>query len=401
MPPRPAPRADLETKLGPNGHGYRTPGGPVYPEPTIATSQRGRNDRITPAAWVDRIRDHYLELHSLEVRWRKGRAEYSILVEFPMVFVEPVDGAPAGDDAGAAFDLARAAQKIADACWTEVVAYTESTNPRGDYQLRGIGLGKGGDVSVLFEAAKQCWLEHLDGNGANAWTEDSDSPTQGAMRALTVALADARKHSTEADKRAEGFYKLAMDALKAAPDVITGGTVVLERGIALMDESTKMMDAAAKIRADALLEWQNAKRWEAEIEAGKARTDQFASVAHHGIEIMGGELASMGLLMAKIVAERSGVESEGNPANLCEACDAFSDSITVKQHTILSPDCATELFAVLEACSKMETDREAAHALTAFLATYAAELETLRPHCTARQTSLLRYIDGEIQKNMS
>ena len=154
---------------------------------------------------------------------------------------------------------------------------------------------------------------------------------------------------------------------------------------------------AATRRAEALAEYTREKRWETELHAKQAQTEKFADVAAHGIDVMGSEVAKGVLLLVQILAEERGVSTEKAPETLMDACDQFSDSITVKQQSVLSGDCAMELFAVLEVCSTHVTELESAHALTAFLATYRDEMNLLKPLTTSRQKSLLRYIDGAIK----
>jgi hypothetical protein len=357
-----------------------------------------RDDSATPLPWVEAIRKHYVELVKLDVMFRVGRSDYELYVEFPMVLLEPPKGGSKAATAEAhAFDVAKAALELADAAWKEVVAYTQSTVPRADYQLVGYGFKKAdtnGEIVVLFEVVKQCWQDYL---GGMAMPEEDQSPATVAMRALTVALSDSRGREAAAEKRGAEFHKLAIGALQAAPDVINKGCEVVERGIEMCNRGSQFLEEASHFRAEALAEYTKEKRWETELLAKQAQTEKFADVAAHGIDVMGSEVAKGVLLLVQILAEERGVSTEKAPETLMDACDQFSDSITVKQQAALSADCAMELFSVLEVCSKHTTELESASALVAFLATYREEMNLLKPLTTPRQKSLLRYIDGAIK----
>lgn len=389
--------ANLGPSLGPNGEGYRVSQGPTFPTANQGPDRRRRDDSKTPLTWAEKIRTHYVKLVRLDVMYRLGRGDYELLCEFPLVLIEPPAGTKSSSPEAKVVDVAGAAMELADQCWEQCVSNARTKDPRADYQLLGFGFEKDDTIGQLFEVVKQCWEEYLGGNPGAA--EDDISPTGAALRAMTVSLNDSRGRTAAADKRADEYHKIAIGALQAAPDVINGGTAILENGIAVFRRATDLLDEASTLRAAAREEYLNSKKWDAELKAKVRQADKMAAVAIHGIDVMGAEAAKAALLLVQIFAEQRGVSPEPAPATLCEACDQFSDSVTVKQQLVLSDDCAMELFSVLEACAKMVTDREAAYALKAFLDTYSKEMNLLRPLSSPRQKSLFRFIDGEIAKH--
>lgn len=336
-----------------------------------ATKGGAKASQGAPRGWTDLLRIHLPEIHTISVRFRRGRSDYEPLPvpAATMVLPDVVDWSEAPkkkeDKVGFATWTGLQAHALADELWEMCVRYCRSAGPVLDFQLSAYKYdGNTGKLELVADAV---------GTRCNLTGEKStmiDDPGDRKLEPLVQTISQLREMLKDRDTMVLKMMGENCKMLERTGNLTDGAFQIADRAFTMKDA------VAGRVAAF------DEKRWEHElrIEELKQRHRSFRDA------LDAFPFDDLGIYLRNKAA---GAET---PANLRDAAAQLLASFTPEQFAQLPPELVTDLKSCLGNAANAEDDEMAALILMSLAPKLLEYREQVGQVVTEQQYLLLMFI---------